>query len=72
MADFGLITFATHYGMQPAELARWAEDSGFESLFFAEHTHIPTEEVAEYHGEFVDFEPLWSCPSRSRKEDPPC
>lgn len=42
MTDFGLITFPTDYAMQPAELAKWAEGAGYESLFFAEHTHIPT------------------------------
>jgi probable F420-dependent oxidoreductase len=39
--DLGLAHFATDYGMQPAELARRAEELGFESLFFPEHTHIP-------------------------------
>jgi probable F420-dependent oxidoreductase len=38
---FGLTIFATDYAIAPAELGRAAEDAGFESLFFAEHTHIP-------------------------------
>ena len=38
---FGLTIFPTDYGIAPAELGRAAEDAGFESLFFAEHTHIP-------------------------------
>ena len=50
MAEFGLITFATDYALQPAELARWAEDSGFESLFYAEHTHIPTSRKSPWTG----------------------
>jgi probable F420-dependent oxidoreductase len=37
----GLAIFATDEGIRPAELARLAEDRGFESLFFPEHTHIP-------------------------------
>lgn len=37
----GLAIFATDEGMPPAELARLAEDGGFESLFFPDHTHIP-------------------------------
>jgi probable F420-dependent oxidoreductase len=37
----GLAIFATDEGIRPAELARLAEDRGFESLFFTEHTHIP-------------------------------
>ena len=47
---FGLITFATDYGIQPTELGRWAEDSGYESLFFAEHTHIPTSRKSPFGG----------------------
>jgi probable F420-dependent oxidoreductase len=40
--DLGLVTFAVDYGIDPGELARAAEDAGFESLFVTEHTHIPT------------------------------
>ncbi len=47
---FGLITFATDYGIQPAELGRWAEVAGYESLFFAEHTHIPTSRKSPFGG----------------------
>jgi probable F420-dependent oxidoreductase len=39
---FGLTIFPTDYAIAPAELARAAEDAGFEALLFAEHTHIPT------------------------------
>jgi probable F420-dependent oxidoreductase len=39
---FGLITYPTDRAMDPAGLGRAAEERGFESLFFAEHTHIPT------------------------------
>jgi probable F420-dependent oxidoreductase len=38
---FGVALFQTHYSIQPAELARLAEQRDFESLFFVEHTHIP-------------------------------
>jgi probable F420-dependent oxidoreductase len=38
---FGLTIFPTDYAIAPAELGMAAEDAGFESLFFAEHTHIP-------------------------------
>ena len=41
MVDFGVFMFCTANTMQPAELAIAAEDYGFESLFFPEHTHIP-------------------------------
>ena len=37
----GLAIFATDEGIDPAELARLAEDRGFESLWLPEHTHIP-------------------------------
>ena len=50
MTDFGLITFPTDYALQPAELARWAESAGYESLFFAEHTHIPTSRKTPFGG----------------------
>ncbi len=63
MADFGIVTIPTHYSIQPAELARWAEEHGFESLLFGEHTHIPTSrktpfplggELPEYYKQFYD------------------
>jgi len=38
---FGLRYFPTDYGMAPHEVARAAEERGLESVFFAEHTHIP-------------------------------
>jgi probable F420-dependent oxidoreductase len=40
---FGLITYPTDRAMDPASLGAAAEERGFESLFFAEHTHIPTD-----------------------------
>jgi probable F420-dependent oxidoreductase len=39
--DFGVGYFPTHDGMRPGEVARMVEARGQESLFFAEHTHIP-------------------------------
>ena len=42
MPDFGLITFATDRAITPVDLAVGLEERGFESLFVAEHTHIPT------------------------------
>jgi probable F420-dependent oxidoreductase len=38
---FGLMTFPTDSSIAPAELGKAAEDAGFETLLFAEHTHIP-------------------------------
>ena len=37
----GVAIFETDEGLAPAELARQAEELGFESLFFPDHTHIP-------------------------------
>jgi probable F420-dependent oxidoreductase len=37
----GVAMFATDEGIRPGELARLAEERGFESLFFPDHTHIP-------------------------------
>ena len=39
---FGVTMFLTDYSIGPAELARAVEERGLESLFFPEHTHIPT------------------------------
>ena len=38
----GICIFATDYAIRIDELARAAEERGFESLFVPEHTHIPT------------------------------
>jgi probable F420-dependent oxidoreductase len=35
------MTFPTDESIAPAELGKAAEDAGFETLLFAEHTHIP-------------------------------
>src|SRR5215216_7953405 len=45
---FGLAMFATEYSIAPDELARMAEERGFESLFFPEHTHIPASRRTPY------------------------
>ena len=39
--DVGLAIFLTGETMHPAELAKRAEDAGYESLMVTEHTHIP-------------------------------
>lgn len=40
--QIGAFYFPTDYGMDARELARAMEERGFGSLFFPEHTHIPT------------------------------
>jgi alkanesulfonate monooxygenase SsuD/methylene tetrahydromethanopterin reductase-like flavin-dependent oxidoreductase (luciferase family) len=39
--DFGLAIFATDESAAPDVVAAIAEERGFESLFFTEHTHVP-------------------------------
>jgi probable F420-dependent oxidoreductase len=40
--EIGVMMFPTDQTIRPDRLARELEDRGFESLFFPEHTHIPT------------------------------
>lgn len=40
--DFGIVCFATDTSIEPQDLGPALEARGFESLFYAEHTHIPT------------------------------
>ncbi len=46
--DYGLAIFPTDETPSPAQLARLAEERGFESLFFPEHTHIPASRATPY------------------------
>lgn len=48
--DFGIGYFATHDAVDPGSLARLVEQRGHESLFFAEHTHIPASRESPYPG----------------------
>jgi probable F420-dependent oxidoreductase len=41
--DIGLLAFPSDITMGPAELARAAEERGFESVFYPEHSHLPTD-----------------------------
>lgn len=47
---FGISTFVTDEGIAPAPLARAIEERGFDSLFIAEHTHIPASRDTPYPG----------------------
>lgn len=49
-AVFGVLMFPTDYAIQPAPLAMAAEARGFESIFFPEHTHIPTSRLSPWPG----------------------
>lgn len=46
--DFGVSYFPTDEAIEPAELARMAEERGFESVFVTEHTHIPSSRETAY------------------------
>ena len=46
--DFGVSYFPTDEAVEPAELARMAEERGFESVFVTEHTHIPASRETAY------------------------
>ena len=50
MTDFGVSMFPTDYAIQPPELGREVEARGFESLWFPEHTHIPTSRQSPWPG----------------------
>jgi probable F420-dependent oxidoreductase len=43
--DIGVAIFPVDDGLPPGELARLVEERGYESLFFAEHTHIPASDA---------------------------
>jgi probable F420-dependent oxidoreductase len=45
---FGVGIFPTEDAQDPAELGRMAEERGFESLLFPEHTHIPASRETPY------------------------
>lgn len=42
MPEFGLMLAMTQDTLQPVELARAAEERGFDALFLGEHSHLPT------------------------------
>ncbi len=50
MPTFGVMMFATDYAIQPVDLARAVEERGLDSLFFPEHTHIPTSRKSPWPG----------------------
>ena len=55
--DFGLFIFPTDTTLQPVEAGRAAEEARFESLFFPEHSHIPTSRATPWGG-VADAPPL--------------
>jgi len=47
---FGIEMFSTDYSISVTELGRSAEELGFESVFFPEHTHIPSSRRSPWPG----------------------
>jgi probable F420-dependent oxidoreductase len=48
--DYGVAIFATDYAVDPGRFAAIAEERGYESVFFPEHTHIPVSRATPYPG----------------------
>jgi len=48
--QFGLVIFPTDQAISPVELAIAAENRGFESLWFPEHSHIPVSRETPWGG----------------------
>jgi len=48
--EFGVSLFPTDYSITPAELALAAEERGFESIWFPEHSHIPLSRKSPWPG----------------------
>jgi probable F420-dependent oxidoreductase len=48
--QIGIAMFLTDYSITPGELARAAEERGFESLWVPEHTHIPISRKSQWGG----------------------
>jgi probable F420-dependent oxidoreductase len=48
--EYGLCTFPTDYSITPADLAVAAEERGLESLWVAEHSHIPASRRTPFPG----------------------
>lgn len=48
--NFGVTTFPTDSSIAPVDLARALEERGFESLWVAEHSHIPSSRASPWPG----------------------
>ena len=48
--EYGVSMFPTDYSIDPAELAVAADERGFESLWFPEHSHIPLSRKSPWPG----------------------
>ena len=48
--DYGVVMFPTAYSIAPEDVAREVEARGYESLWFADHTHIPASRQSSWPG----------------------
>jgi probable F420-dependent oxidoreductase len=48
--EYGVTIFPTDYSISPADLAVAAEERGFDSIWFAEHSHIPVSRRSPWPG----------------------
>ena len=48
--EYGVTIFPTDYSISPADLAVAAEERGFDSMWFAEHSHIPVSRKSPWPG----------------------
>ena len=48
--DFGVLMFVTEYSLSEVDLAREAEDLGFDMVLLPEHTHIPVSRKSPWPG----------------------
>jgi probable F420-dependent oxidoreductase len=48
--EYGVVMFPTEYSIAPDEVARELDERGFESVWFAEHTHIPASRESPWPG----------------------
>jgi len=48
--EYGVTIFPTDYSITPADLAVSAEERGFDSMWFAEHSHIPVSRKSPWPG----------------------
>ena len=71
----GRLEFGVGAGWNREELADHGTDPRTRMALLAERVEamrrIWTEDEAEYHGRFVDFEPVWSWPKPLRRPHPP-
>ncbi|MBO0851739.1 MAG: LLM class F420-dependent oxidoreductase, partial [Pseudonocardia sp.] len=47
---YGIATFVTDESIHPSRLGAALEERGFDSLFLAEHSHIPVSRETPYPG----------------------